>query len=418
MKVSDVMSRDVEFVSSDTKLEELSRLIFGRRINGVPVCKGKKIVGFVTERDILSKFFPSIHEYMEDTVHSANFEDMEKKCAQILALTAKDIMSENPVTVTEETPLLRAQSLMFVNEVGRLPVVDSKGNLVAMISKGDIFRAVVGGKLQFVEDEEYHDWLSRHYDLVVRWTKRLGHEIPDLVSVFRKEKIKKVLDVGCGTGEHDIALAKEGFEVFGLERSTLMLEASKEKWTNLADSVKKRLTFLKAGNYVDILKKKTRGFGAAIFMGNALSHNPQNFKSVLEAVGKSLFAKGAVLAFQIINFEKVFKTNKRLQDFNIVSVKNDPNKEYAFIESYDPARKPGGNLTLNMAILHFDGRRWYPKAFNSTPIAHVDMEKMEALLQKLGFSDISFYGGMLLGELFKYPFDPLKSDYLNVVARR
>lgn len=417
MKVSDVMSQDVEFVSVDTGVKELTRLIFGRRINGVPVCKGKKVVGFITERDILAKFYPSMQEYIEDPVHSADFEEMEKKASEILALTADKIMSKNPVTVMRDTPLLRAQSLMFINKVGRLPVVDEQENLIGMISKGDIFRSIVGGELQFVEDEEYHDWLSRHYDLVVKWEKRLGHEIPDLVDLFRREKVKMVLDIGCGTGEHDIALGKKGLKVIGMERSTLMFETAESKWNNLASNIKDKVNFLK-GDYVDLLKKSNKIFEAAIFMGNALCHNPHNYKKVLEAVSGSLSKKNSMLVLQIINYEKVFKTNKRLEDFNVAQVKSDKNKEYLFIEFYDPPRKPGDHQRLNMAIFYFDGRRWNPKAFNSTPIVHIDMEHVDKILRKLGFLDISFYGGMLLGELFKYPFDPLRSDYLNVVAKR
>lgn len=417
MKVADVMSRDVDFVSSETSVTDIARLIFGRRINGVPVCKGKKVIGFISERDILSKFYPSMQDYIEDPVHAANFEDMEKKADEILTLTADKIMSTNTTVVTPDTPLLRAQSIMLVEEIGRLPVVDEEGNLVGVISKGDIFRSVVGGKLNFVEDEEYHDWLSRHYDMVVEWSKRLGSEIPDLTHLFRGHKIKKVLDVGCGTGGHDIALAKEGFEVVGLERSSLMLDAAKAKLEDLDSIIKRKVNFIK-GEYADILKEKPREFDAAIFMGNALAHNPHNHKSVLQAVSNSLLPKGAVLVLQIVNAERVFKTNKRLQDFNISKIKTDHNKEYLFLEFYDPPRKPGDRITLNMAIFYFDGKRWCPKAFNNTLIVHIDMEHIDSFLRKLGFKDISFYGGALLGELFKYPFDPLKSDYLNVVAKR
>jgi len=417
MKVTDVMSKHVEHVSSDAKVEEIARLIFGRGINGLPVCEGKKVIGFITERDILSKFYPSVQEYVEDPFGEGDFESMEKKVPEILALTAEKIMSRNPITVTADTPLLKAQSLMFVNKVGRLPVIDENDNLVGMISKGDIFRAVVGCKLQFVEDEEYHDWLSRHYDMVVAWGKRLGHEIPDLVPLFRESKVKTVLDIGCGTGSHDIALAKEGFEVVGLERSSLMFDASKAKWSILDNLTKKKLTFLK-GDYVDILRKRKREFGAAIFMGNALAHNAQNYKNVIKAVADSLSARNSVLVLQIVNSNKIFKKNKRLEDFNIAQVKGNPGKEYAFIEFYDPPKKPGGHIALNMGIFHFDGKRWHPKSINSTPIAYVDREKIKRLLHSIGFPDISFYGGMLLGRLFKEPFDPLESDYLNVVAKR
>src|SRR3989338_3301107 len=98
MRVADVMSKHVDFVSENTKVEKLSLLIFGRGINGVPVCRNKKVIGFVTERDILSKFYPSIQEYVEDPFRSSDFEGMEIKVKEIFELNADQIMSKNPTT--------------------------------------------------------------------------------------------------------------------------------------------------------------------------------------------------------------------------------------------------------------------------------------------------------------------------------
>ena len=128
MKVADAMSSHVDHVSSDTKVKDVSLLIFGRGINGVPVCKGRKVIGFITERDILSQFYPSLDEYAQDPFREGDFEGMEKKVNDIFEMTADKIMSTNITRVTPDTPLLRAQSLMFIEKVGRLPVVDKKGN--------------------------------------------------------------------------------------------------------------------------------------------------------------------------------------------------------------------------------------------------------------------------------------------------
>src|SRR3990170_8439537 len=276
MKVSDVMSKQVEHVSADAKAQDIARLIFGRGINGLPVCRGKKVIGFITERDILSKFYPSIQEYVEDPFGEGDFEDMEKKVSEILALTAEKIMSKNPITVTAGTPLLRAQSLMFVNKVGRLPVVDKDDNLIGMISKGDIFRSVVGEKIPFEEDEKFHDWLSRRYDIIIDQKARLSREIPDLVRMFRKLNVKSVLDVGSGTGVHSIALAQEGFEVLGIDRSSRMVYVAQEKIESLANETQQRVKFI-SKDYKSLDTLLGKKFDAAIFMGSALSQleNPQ-----------------------------------------------------------------------------------------------------------------------------------------------
>ncbi|MBI2621432.1 MAG: CBS domain-containing protein [Candidatus Levybacteria bacterium] len=148
MKVANAMSKKVDYVTPETRVKEFSKLIFSHHINGVPVLKRKKVIGFITERDILKQFFPSIREYMEDPVNEANFEKMEKKISRIFDLQAKKIMSKRPVTILPDVPLLEALSTMFTNKVGRLPVVNKKGYMVGIIAKRDIFKYLVGKKLK------------------------------------------------------------------------------------------------------------------------------------------------------------------------------------------------------------------------------------------------------------------------------
>lgn len=148
MKVANAMSKKVDYVNPETKVKDFSKLIFSHHINGVPVLKRKKVIGFITERDILQQFFPSIREYMEDPVNEANFEKMEKKISRIFELSAKKIMSKRPVTILPDVPLLEALSTMFTNKVGRLPVVDRRGHMVGIIAKRDIFKYLVGRRLR------------------------------------------------------------------------------------------------------------------------------------------------------------------------------------------------------------------------------------------------------------------------------
>src|SRR3989344_6123801 len=117
MKVADAMSRHVDHVLPDTKVKDVSLLIFGRGINGVPVCKNRKVIGFITERDILDQFYPSLDEYAQDPIREGDFEAMEKKVQGIFEMTADKIMNTTVTRVMPNTPLLRAQSLMFIEKV-------------------------------------------------------------------------------------------------------------------------------------------------------------------------------------------------------------------------------------------------------------------------------------------------------------
>jgi len=417
MKVSDVMSTTVDYVTTSTKVKDVCRLIFGRGINGLPVCKGRKVIGHISERDILSKFYPSIHEYMEDPYHESNFEEMESKVEEIFSLTADKIMSKNVTTITPDTPLLKAQSIMFINKVSRLPVVDKRGSLIGIVTKGDIFRAIVGDRLPLTAEEEYHDWQAKHYDIITDWNKRLANEIPDLISLFKKNKIKNVIDIGYGTGEHDIALAREGFNVLGIESSRLMYETALGKTRKLPHDINQRLNLVH-GDYIKVLARENKEFGAAIFMGNAFAHLVPDYKNVLTSIARKLSAKNSIIVLQITNFEKIFKIKNRLLDVNFGTSKHGFPIEHAFLRFYDPPKDRKGYLTLNAAIFDFDGKRWKFRTMNSTPIVNLNKEEVKKILNKNGFKKVQFYGGKFSGKLFKSPFMPLESDWLNVIAIR
>lgn len=415
MKVADVMSHQVRYVSVNAKLKDVAKIIFGTGINGVPVCEGekKKVVGFVSESDILRQFFPNIKDFVEEPLMSGDFEEMEKKVNEILNFSAKKIMSK-PITITADTPLMKAQSLMLVKGVRRVSVVDEKDHLKGIITTSDIFRAAVGDQIPVSSEEEYHDWLSRHYDIVVDWEKRLTNEIPELVSLFKKEKVTNILDVGFGTGEHDIALVKNGFRVFGVEASHLMLNAAKQKLAKLPKDISDNLDFVH-GDYEKTLKNKKGEFQAVIFLGNALPHTAENYAKTFSSVVSALDPRHSVLVLQIINFEKVFRDKKGFLEVNYGASKLGGKFDHAFLEFYSPDHSKD-MLTLNMEILDFDGKKWKFRALNSTNIAYLTQEKIEKLLRKHGFNKIEFFGGKSMGPLFKDAFDPLESDWLNVVA--
>src|SRR3989344_4688208 len=313
MKVADAMSRHVDHVSSDTKVKAVSLLIFGRGINGVPVCKARKVIGFITERDILSQFYPSLDEYAQDPFREGDFEGMEKKVQDVFEMTADKIMSTNITRVTPDTPLLRAQSLMFT------------------------------------ENEDYNDWLSKTYYQAVDTEDRLSHEIPDLLKVFTQHNVKTILDIGCGTGDHTIDLARRGFNAVGTDRSHGMIREANKRKQVLSKEALGRLEFYR-GSFEDIQSKFTEPFDAALILGNTLSHNPHKCQKLIKQTAKHLSEHG-VLILQVTNFDKVIKVKNRLLSFNFAKLSGEPNKEYAFLEFYDLPIERYRTILKTFAIL-------------------------------------------------------------------
>lgn len=419
MKVADVMSKQVDYVKPGDRVEKVALLIFGRGVNGIPVCENKKLVGMVTEHDILKRFFPSISELIEDTVHEANFEAMEEKALTIMSLPVSQIMTRKPTVVKTSTPLLRAQSLMNIKDIGRLPVVDDKGRLLGIVSNGDVFRSLIGERLLFTENQDYNDFLSRTYYSTVDWDNRLKYELPDLIKVFKQHNVKTVLDVGCGTGDHSIALAAHGYSVVGIDRSTSMISEANRRKVSLSSKNYGNVHFLHKETE-DLLYDLDIPYDAILFMGNTISHNPDNYRHLIKS-SASYLSEDGVLIFQITNFQKVLKTNKRLLSFNFVNPTDESIKEYGFLEFYDNPIKTK-TILKTFAILASDGKRWKWSGIRNSLMAYTDEVRIKEILKNERFGKVEIFGGSFDGKhwdyLFRKPFKPLESDWLNVIASK
>ncbi len=150
MKVSRIVKKKVDCVTPNSTLLDASKFIFGHHHRGLPVvsAKNKKLVGFITQQDILSQLFPTIGELMEDYAHEKDFEAMEKRAKEVLNKKVKAAMTKKVLFVHIDDPVLKAESIMKINHISRLPVVDNKGNLIGIVSKGDIFRLLVSPRVR------------------------------------------------------------------------------------------------------------------------------------------------------------------------------------------------------------------------------------------------------------------------------
>lgn len=420
MKVSDIMQRSLVTVSEETPLKEVGRLIFSLGLAGIPVVKDRKLVGIVTEKDILTKFHPTMQEYMEDPVNTADFEKMEENLGYFLNVPASEIMSKNPITIPADTPLVKAQSLMLVNRVSRLPIVNKEGNLIGIVSQGDIFRGLLKKEIPALEKERYAGFIARHYDLMVDWKKRFAGEFPTLLKMFQRENVKKVLDVGVWTGEYTIGLAKKGIQLIGIDNHNIMIKMSDEKRAKLPLSVRKNVSFILT-DYTDFVKKIDEKLDAAIIMGNSLPYIPVSLPVLFGQISQLLKDKNAVVILQILNFEKILKSKNRLISF-IIQKGEGADKEHLFMEFFDQPK--GKTMMHHVVIFDYDGQNWRYKGITSIPVFDIRRKDVEGVLKKFGFKKIFVGGnpGEYQGEYgnlsFDEHFDPGESDFLNVLAIR
>lgn len=140
MIVADVMSKKIATVSPGDAFKEVWRIIFKHKINSLPVIdKKKRVVGLITRRELLGRLFPDYQDLFSIDGTFPDFEDMEKKIAELGSLKAEDLMRKRVVFTHEYTPIMRALSRMIVRRVNQLPVVTKDEKLLGVVTKGDIF---------------------------------------------------------------------------------------------------------------------------------------------------------------------------------------------------------------------------------------------------------------------------------------
>ena len=92
----------------------------------------RKLVGIITDRDI-----------KEASPSKATTLDVHELYYLLSELKVKDIMSRNIITCSPEDTVEKAAVIMLENNVSGIPILDSTGKLVGIISKGDVFKVLI-----------------------------------------------------------------------------------------------------------------------------------------------------------------------------------------------------------------------------------------------------------------------------------
>jgi CBS domain-containing protein len=130
--VKEWMTPDVITISPETTLPEAHRLMTEKRIRRLPVVKNGKLIGIVTLGDV--------REAEPSDATTLSIWELNYLLAQ---LQVEKIMTSNPLTISEEATIGEAAQVMLDKKISGLPVVNSQGKIVGIITESDIFRTVV-----------------------------------------------------------------------------------------------------------------------------------------------------------------------------------------------------------------------------------------------------------------------------------
>ncbi len=156
MKVLDAMNPRVIVVTPDTTLRECVALLREKKISGVPVVEGDKLVGMITENDVLELldipehkgyWLPSPLEIVEVPVREIieRLELRETITEDVGEWQVERIMKHPVHTIDASEDVETASEHMVRHKINRLPVVDDTGVLIGIITRGDIIKAIAQG---------------------------------------------------------------------------------------------------------------------------------------------------------------------------------------------------------------------------------------------------------------------------------
>lgn len=141
MKVRDVMTREVVAADPDTTVNLVARLMADRAISGVPVVEDGRVVGIVTELDLIVRNTrlepPAFFQLLDARIPLETPGHYRERLRHMLGTLARDVMTEKVVTVGPDEDLEALAELMVKRRVNPVPVVED-GRLVGIVARSDI----------------------------------------------------------------------------------------------------------------------------------------------------------------------------------------------------------------------------------------------------------------------------------------
>lgn len=128
-RVRDVMTNLVLTVRPEDEISQVAKRLLASRISGAPVVEGGRLVGIVSETDLVKMY----------SAFSRNVSLVDPDQRTDIALVG-NVMTTRVVSITPDATIWEAASLIDRHAVRRLPVVDEDGFVVGVVARADLVR--------------------------------------------------------------------------------------------------------------------------------------------------------------------------------------------------------------------------------------------------------------------------------------
>lgn len=153
IKVRDVMTRYVVSFGPQDTIHDAARILATNDISGAPVVEDGRVIGMISEADLLHALAPPAKSGRTASVLDAlEVLGRARPRKGARAITVGEAMSSYIVEIGMDASIWEASSLMERKGVKRLPVVDSEDRLIGIISRADLVRAIARSDRQLKGD--------------------------------------------------------------------------------------------------------------------------------------------------------------------------------------------------------------------------------------------------------------------------
>lgn len=160
LRISEVMTENVYCLDPDMHMENALDIFQEQRFSGAPVTEEGNLIGILSIEDL-------IRSLRENNLHAP----------------VRDYMTTSPTIVREHDPVVEALKTFARTNFGRMPVLDKEGQLVGIITKGDISNGLLAALQRDYHAEEliryrashlFEDIVSHRTSLILRYDIRKG----------------------------------------------------------------------------------------------------------------------------------------------------------------------------------------------------------------------------------------------------
>ncbi|MBS3956931.1 MAG: class I SAM-dependent methyltransferase [Clostridiales bacterium] len=260
---------------------------------------------------------------------------------------------------------------------------------------------------------------ARDYDQMVNWGKRLAREGPFFRDLFERVGVSRLVDAGCGSGQHAVLFSTWGIEVAGIDPSPPMLAQARENALRAGVDLA-----LIDGGFGEVADRAGTGFDAVVTLGNGLPHvaGEDGLRVALVDFAAALRPAG-VLVLHLLNHERLINGRVRMMP---PVFRETPDGDRVFLKVLDYVedgilfdfvtltREPGAGPSAGNAFAEDDPAEtgWHLRSRRSVHTA-LPVSLLEPALERVGFADIEF-----LGDHSGRVLDVEADESVIVVARR